>query len=259
MTAVSVTILGCATSSGVPTIHEGWGNIDGHNPKNHRLRACIAIQTADCHVLVDMGPDLHQQLVRYQRIDFDAVFCTHEHADHIHGIDELRWVCMKNNRDLPLYTTKRTMDALYKKFAYALKPLPEGKNFYARPVLTPHIVTDSITINASHFTIIHQKHGKNVDSIGFRIGDFAYCTDVVDFEPQQFKKLQGVKVWVVDALRYTPHPTHAHVDKVLQWMDMLQPEKTYLTHMNHHMDYDTLMRELPDGVEPAYDGLCIDL
>ena len=243
MANISITILGCATSSGVPTIHTGWGSIDSHNPKNTRLRSAIAIETDDCHILVDFGPDLRQQLINYGRIDFDAIFCTHEHADHIHGLDELRWVCMKNCRDLPLYTKKRTIEALRDRFIYALTPLPEGVNFYFKPVLIPHEVTDTIKIKNSTFTVIDQKHGK-IDSMGFRIDDFAYCTDVVDFAPEQFAKLRGIKVWVVDALRHNPHPTHAHVEKVLEWVDILKPEKTYLTHMDHSMDYEQLMHRL---------------
>ncbi len=259
MTTLYVTVLGCGTSSGVPCIHAGWGDVDANNPKNHRLRASIAMQTADCHVLVDMGPDLRQQLLRYKRTDFDALFCTHAHADHTHGIDDLRWVCMKNHRDLDLYASQQTICALYKKFAYAMGALPTDKTFYYRPALVPHPITNNITINTSRFTVIQQKHSTHINSIGFRYGDFAYCTDVVDFDPEEFDKLWGIKIWIIDALRYRPHPTHAHIDKVLQWVDILKPEKTYLTHMNHEMDYDMLMRTLPDGVAPAYDGLKIHI
>lgn len=256
MTHTTVTILGCGTSGGVPSLHKGWGNANPNNPKNHRKRASIAIRTPDSHILIDMGSDLREQLLSYENTDFDAILCTHEHADHIHGIDDLRWVCEKHNRAFPVYAMQRTLDALKNRFEYVFSPLPQDATSYFKPVLEPVVIKGDFCINNTKIIPIHQHHG-SITSLGFRLGDFAYCTDVVDFDDSEFEKLQGIKVWVVDALRYAPHPSHAHVDKVLEWAKKLNGERTYFTHMDHTMDYDTLMQDLPDGVAPAYDGLQI--
>lgn len=254
---IIVNILGCGTSAGVPSIISGWGSVDKNNPKNHRLRCVITMKTHDSHILVDCGPDLKQQLFEYSQnnnLDFDAVFLTHQHADHIHGIDELRWVCTRNNRDLKVYASKSIFDSIIKRFEYAFTPLPKGIDFYFKPVLQPIEIKDKIKINNSEFIVIEQHHGK-IKSYGYRYKDFAYCTDVVDFDDTEFEKLKGVKTLIIDCLRIQEHKTHAHLEKVKYWVSKLNPDMAYLTHMDNTMDYEDLLNQLPDNIRPAYDGL----
>ena len=252
--SLKITILGCGTSAGVPMIGKGWGLCDSTNPKNRRRRCAIVIENEKKCVLIDAGPDIKDQLVDFGKTHFDALFITHEHADHIHGIDDLRWVCSEMNAPLKTYARKPVIDALGDRFRYALEALkPEASSYY-KPVLEMIEIKDDIIIDDMKFNVIDQHHGV-ISSVGYRIGDFAYCTDVVRFNDAQFEKLKGVKVWVVDCLRCSKHNAHANLEQVLEWVELLKPEKTYLTHMDCSMDYATLMRELPDGVEPAYDGM----
>ncbi|MGB1360492.1 MAG: MBL fold metallo-hydrolase [Alphaproteobacteria bacterium] len=257
MSNIKITVLGCGTSAGVPSLEDGWGTVDSTNPKNKRRRCAITMQTEDAHILVDCGPDIKEQLFDYSQnnnLDFDGLFITHQHADHIHGIDEIRWINKKNNKDVKTYSTKAVFDNIIPRFEYAFTPLPEGTNFYFKPVLQAVEIKEEIKINNSVFTVIKQDHGF-IESSGYRYGDFAYCTDVVDFDPSEFEKLKGVKTLIVDCLREKPHQTHAHLEKVLSWVNELNPDMTYLTHMDNTMDYDRLCDKLPANVRPAYDGL----
>ena len=259
MSDIKVTVLGCGTSAGVPSLEDGWGAVDSTNPKNKRQRCVITMQTANSHVLVDCGPDLKDQLFEYSLnndLDFDGIFLTHSHADHIHGIDELRWINKLGNRDIDCYATKETFDIIIPRFNYVFTPLPKDVNFYFKPVLQSIEIQDKINIKGDDFVVIKQDHG-TIESVGFRYNDFAYCTDVVDFKSDEFEKLKGVKTLIIDCLREKPHPTHAHLEKVIDWVSGLNPDITYLTHMDNTMDYDELINKLPDNIRPAYDGLVI--
>jgi len=222
---LKITVLGSGTSSGVPQIGGNWGVCEPSNPKNRRRRPSILIQSETTTILVDTGPDIHEQLTLWPTERIDAVIYTHDHADHTHGIDDLRF-------------TKS-------KFYPALLDDRMGHD-------NPFVIGD---LEVQWF---EQPHGA-IHSLGLRIGDFAYSTDAVNFTEDHFQHLEGIKTWIVDAVRYEPHPSHAHLDMALSWVDRLKPKMTYLTHMSNLMDYDTLCAELPANVRPAYDGLVIEV
>lgn len=258
--SLKVTIAGCGTSSGVPIPGIGWGKCDPNNPKNNRKRVAIKIMDGDNCIWVDAGPDLREQLLATDTNHIDGLIITHAHADHVHGLDDLRWINNAMDADIPCFTDQQTLEQLEKRFAYVLTPRDMQENKYNKPVLVPHTITPGqvFNINGTSIMPIEQDHGFST-SLGIRIGDFAYCTDVVDFSDEAWGLLQGVRYWIVDCLGYNPHPTHAHLDRVLQWVERLRPEQTYFTHMNASMDYDTLIASLPKGVQPAYDGLTFQI
>jgi phosphoribosyl 1,2-cyclic phosphate phosphodiesterase len=255
---LKITVLGCGTSGGVPQIGGNWGVCDPQNPKNRRRRPSILIQSATTTVLVDTGPDIHEQLTLWPAKKIDAVIYTHDHADHTHGIDDLRFQMYSQGRQpIPVYTDEAAITSVREKFGYALATTTKSK-FY------PPLLDDSVghgnpfLIGDIEIKWFMQPHGA-IHSLGLRIGDFAYSTDAVDFTEEHFQHLEGIKTWIVDAVRYEPHQSHAHLDMALSWIDRLKPQMSYLTHMSNLMDYETLCNELPDHVRPAYDGLVLDL
>lgn len=246
-------ILGCGTSGGVPAITGHWGKCDPNNPKNRRTRASIAVKNATTTLLFDTSPDLRHQFLREGLQKVDAVFYTHDHADHTHGIDDLRFLALTGGNRIPTYAAPETLAALEARFSYIFKqvrhypPICDGRSL---KVVT---MIDDLEVHA-----FQQQHGEG-HSYGFRVGDFAYSTDVNGLDDAAFDALTGVKIWVVDALRYDPHPTHAHLDMTLGWIERLKPEKAILTHLNVDMDYDMLSAQLPDGVCVAYDGMRLSI
>ena len=189
-------------------------------------------------------------------------FFTHTHADHCHGIDELRWICQAMSKPIPVFGAQESLDELEKKFGYCFSPLSEkAKGNYYKPLLLPHGISGTFHLkkNASQQSALNiqsfiQDHGFS-KSLGFRIDNFAYSTDVVNMSEANFALLEGLDVWVVDALQYKPHPTHAHLERTVEWIERVKPKRAFLTHMNASMDYATLMEELPSHIRPAYDGL----
>ncbi|MCH9853050.1 MAG: MBL fold metallo-hydrolase [Alphaproteobacteria bacterium] len=255
---LEVTVLGCGTSSGVPVPGViGWGKCDPTNPKNRRMRVSIKVTDGDTCIWVDAGPDLREQLLLSNTNHIDGLIITHAHADHIHGIDDLRWINNSMRSDIPCYSDANTLQQLHQRFNYAMTPVEVSDKPFNKPVLTPHTIEfgKPFYINETKILPIEQNHGFST-SMGLRIGDFAYCTDVLDFSEQSWAMLQGVRYWIIDCLGYNPHPTHAHLDRVLEWVEILKPEQTYFTHMNGSLDYDTLCQKLPAHIRPAYDGLC---
>ena len=253
---MKVTILGCGGSLGVPMVGNNWGTCDPSNPRNRRRRPAILVQQGSTTVLVDTPTDLRHQLLDAGVSRLDAVLYTHSHADHIHGIDDLRPLTWHDGA-LQGYADAATEARLKEAFPYAIANVEMDRGIY-RPILTVEIIDGPFPIGNLDVLPFVQDHGFS-ESLGFRFGDFAYSTDVVDLDDDAFAALEGIRIWVVDATREDPHPSHAHLDRALGWIERLKPEKAYLTHMNHQMDYDTLMAKLPSGVEPAYDGLEIDL
>jgi len=256
-----VTILGCGASAGVPTIGNNWGNCDPQNPKNRRRRSSIFIEYNNTKLLVDTSPDMREQLIDADISNFDAIFYTHEHADHTHGIDDLRLIYYLNDqKPIPVYTDKRCMDELHQRFPYLFgignnPATPEDFTAF----LTPHLIDmHPFTIDEIPIEPFLQDHG-TITSLGFRIQDFAYSTDVVNLDETALKTLQGIKVWVVDCLRMTPSKVHAHLEKTLQWINHIQPQYAYLTQMSKDLDYETLCNILPSNIRPAYDGLIIQI
>ena len=252
-----VTILGCGGSGGVPLVGpDGWGNCDPANPKNRRRRASILVEAGATTLLVDTWPDLREQLLAAGRWDIDAVVYTHVHADHIHGIDDLRSVNYHRRAALDVYGSPAALAELQDRFAYTFDAAPT--NSYYRPRLTARTVDGPFHVGAVEVRPFEQGHG-DITSLGYRFGRVAYSTDVKALDEAAFAALAGVEVWIVDALREAPHGTHSHLAQTLDWIARVEPRRAILTHMNHSLDYATLRRRLPPGIEPAYDGMVIDV
>jgi phosphoribosyl 1,2-cyclic phosphate phosphodiesterase len=255
-----ITILGCGGSGGVPQVGGDWGKCDPAEPRNYRTRSSILIEEAGRRLLVDTSPDLRTQLLAAKVDALDAVIWTHSHADHINGVDDLRAINRLINRPLPAYGPPETIAHVRHSFGYVFQPLPEGVENYYKPVLVPSVIEpgDRLTIAGFDILALEQDHGFS-RSYGYRLGNFAYSTDVVRMSEETFAALDGIDVWIVDAFRHAPHTTHSHVAQTLSWIERLKPKRAFLTHMTDDMDYRSLLAELPPGVEPAYDGMVIEL
>jgi phosphoribosyl 1,2-cyclic phosphate phosphodiesterase len=251
-----ITILGCGTSGGVPrlggTPGGHWGVCDPAEPRNRRRRASILVEAGGTTVLVDTTPDMREQCLDAAVAHLDAVLFTHEHADHTNGIDDLRGFRISSGGTVPCYGDARTLNELRSRFGYVF----EGSNGYPAIASTREIY-GPFEIGDLRVTPFRQQHG-NIDSLGFRFGDIAYSTDLVALDDAAKAELQGLDTWIVDALRPQPHPTHANLETTLGWIAELKPRRAILTHMTWEMDYRTLLAELPDGVEPAYDGMVVE-
>ena len=253
---MKVTVLGCGGSMGVPMVGGNWGRCDPRNPRNRRRRPSIILQTSQVTVLVDTTPDLRSQLLDAEIGHVDAVLFTHEHADHVHGLDDLRPITYRTGKPVPVYGNDATLRALENRFGYAVASVDVDRGAY-RPVVTTHRIQDDFRIGDLPIEPFEQDHGTIV-SLGFRFGPFAYSTDVVALSEAAFSVLEGVEVWMVDATREEPHPSHAHLARTLDWIARVQPRRAYLTHMNHAMDYGRLVAQLPDHIRPAHDGLVLE-
>ncbi len=271
-----ITILGSGSSGGVPRFGgpDGagdWGACDPAEPKNRRTRCSILVQREHpehgfahdkvTSILVDTSPDMRAQLLAARCSRLDAVLFTHDHADQTHGIDDLRVLALQMRRRIPVYIDDATAGRLLERFDYCFEQAPGS--------LYPAILEkrdmppcgDEFSVDGPSGPILVsaflQHHG-NVDSLGFRFGDMAYSSDVVGLPDESFEILAGVKCWILDALQYEPHRTHAHLDLALEWLARIRPDRGILTNLHIHMDYETLKNKLPEGVEPAYDGLTVD-
>lgn len=250
---MKVTILGCGTSGGVPRIGNVWGVCDPNEPRNRRRRASILVERDDTRILVDTSPDLREQCLSANVDRLDAVLYTHDHADHTHGIDDLRGFFFQSQKRMPIHGDEKTLRTLRTRFPYIFKSV-EGY-----PALVePQTIDGQFRVGDMTVRPFSQFHGP-MTSLGFRFGPIAYSTDLNGLPEESFKALKGVEVWIVDALRPQPHPTHAHLDLTLSWIERVKPRHAVLTHMTWDMDYRTLCRELPKGVEPAYDGMVIEI
>jgi phosphoribosyl 1,2-cyclic phosphate phosphodiesterase len=255
---VKITVLGCGGSSGVPLTGNQWGACDPREPRNRRRRSSILVEQGGTTILIDASPDLREQLLDAKVSHLDALVLTHGHADHTHGLDDLREINRLMDRAIPAYGDQATLDGLRRRFGYAFKPHAPG-TLFARPVLEAIAVAGPFRIADVALTPFVQDHGYS-RSTGYRIADFAYSTDVVALDETAFTVLAGIDTWVVDCVRIGPaHPVHAHLPLTLSWIERVRPRRAYLTHMNHTMDYAAVSRMLPAGVEPAYDGLEIYL
>lgn len=255
-----VTVLGCGGSGGVPLIGGIWGSCNPANPRNRRRRVSVHVEGAGSSILVDASPDLRAQLLDAEIKHLDAVLFTHDHADHCHGIDDLRFL-RPDSKAPPLqaWATPRTLDALKERFGYIFRQNEVGSGVLYRPFLEAHSVTGRFAIGALPVTPFEQSHGLGSVTTGYRIGRMAYSTDVVALNDEAFSVLAGLDLWIVDCLRFEPHPTHAHFDLTMSWVERVKPKRTLLTHLNHMIDYDVLAERCPPGVEPAYDGLSVEL
>lgn len=251
---MKITILGCGTSSGVPVIGCACPVCRSDDPRNRRRRVSILIEAGGTRLLVDTPPDLHGQLVDAGVSRIDAVLYTHGHADHVHGIDDLRSINHHMARTLDVYGSSGTLAAIKRRFGYVFEP-PGGE--WTKPSLNPVVVTESFALGGLSIMPFPQEHGR-VTTTGYRIGDMAYSTDVKALPEESFAVLRGVRLWIVDCLGYREHPTHAHLALTLDWIARVGPKRAVLTHMSHQFDYETLCGALPAGVVPGHDGLVVD-
>lgn len=254
---MKVTILGSGAAGGVPSISRGWGFCDPAEPRNRRRRPSILVEERESRILVDTSPDCREQLLDAGVQRLSGVLYTHEHADHLHGIDDLREVNRAMGGPLPIHGAPEVIDSIRTRFPYVLGCVEEGQSIY-KPMLEPHVIDGPFELGGLSIHPIEQDHGF-CRTLGFRFGDFAYSTDVVNMPPESFETLAGVKVWVIGCLTMHPHPTHAHLERVLEWIARIHPERAFLTHMTPSLDYKTLQGCLPKGVEPAYDGMVIHI
>jgi len=257
---MKVTVLGCGGSNGVPLIGNNWGQCDPSEPRNRRLRASILVEDGETRLLVDSSPDLRQQMLATGNGWLDAILYTHAHADHLHGIDDIRAINVLRGSALDAYADARTLKQIRERFGYVLTPLESGPGhlYYYKPCLVPHEITGPFAVKSLPVVPFEQDHGFS-KTLGFRFGAFAYSTDVVDLDERAFEALAGVRLWIVDCLRLAPHQTHSHLDKTLGWIRRVKPERAVLTHMNHATDYASLSALCPPGVEPGYDGMVLEV
>jgi phosphoribosyl 1,2-cyclic phosphate phosphodiesterase len=254
---MKVTILGCGSSTGVPRVGNDWGACDPNEPRNRRTRCSILVEEGGTRLLVDTAPDLRQQLLDAEIDDLDAVIYTHEHADQTHGIDDLRVLFMRKRERLPVYGAAGLLAVLRRRFDYIFEQ-PAGSPY--PPIAEANEITlgEGFEIGAIEGRSFAQQHGSIV-TLGLRFGQLAYSNDVHELGEDAFAALKGVELWIVDALRHKPHPTHAHLDLTLEWIERVKPQRAVLTNMHVDMDYRSLRRMLPAGVEPGYDGMVIEL
>lgn len=252
-----VTVLGCGAAGGVPLASGDWGDCDPTAPRNRRRRPSILIQTGGHRIVVDTGPDFREQMLAVGGGRVDAILYTHAHADHTHGIDDIRTFNWSQSAPIDAYGHPATLAAIERRFGYAFRPYDPAHGFI-RPHLRAHTIDGLFHVGPVAVQAFEQEHGR-VASTGYRVGDFAYSTDVSGLGEPAFAALRGVDVWMVSCIGTEPHPSHAHVEQALDWIARVRPRRALLTHMGQGLDYAALCRALPPGVEPAYDGLEIDL
>jgi phosphoribosyl 1,2-cyclic phosphate phosphodiesterase len=263
--SLSVTILGCGSSAGVPRPALGWGACDPNNPKNRRRRCSLLVERKSergvTRVLIDTSPDLREQLIDTEVDRLDAVFLTHEHADQTHGMDDLRSVVLHMRTRIPVYMSRSTARDVLARFGYCFTQAPDSGY---PPILDHH------TIEAGEQRTIEGKGGAltlaaflldhgNIPALGYRIGGVAYCPDMNDIRPEGLGLLQDLDLWIIDGLRYAPHYSHTSIDQALSWIELMKPRRAIITNMNADVDYEVLRKKLPDGVVPAYDGMRIEV
>jgi len=259
------TILGCGSSAGVPRPALGWGACDPNNPKNRRRRTSLLVErhapAGATRVLVDTSPDLREQLVDAEVDWLDGVFYTHEHADHTHGIDDLRSLFIKQRQRIDVYLDAHTAEMMQTRFAYCFQS-PPGSEY--PPIVKGHRLTagHAVTVMGKGGPIIAlpllQDHG-DIPSLGFRFGKLAYSCDLSGLPPESAAALADLEVWIVDALRYRPHPSHFSLADALEWIERLKPRRAILTNLHADLDYEALRKELPPHVEPAFDGFTVTI
>jgi len=253
---MEVTFLGVGSSAGTPMIGCACETCLSNNPKNKRTRcSCLITLSNGQHILIDTGPDLRQQALREGLQKIDAVLYTHTHADHLHGIDDLRAFCQRQRAQIPLYGSMQTVNHIAEKFGYTLR---EPSHFWDLPVLKAHAVNDAFELFGSIITPIPIKHG-NSDIFGYRLGNFAYITDVSHIPESSMPLLQDLEVLLLDCLRHEPHYSHINLEQSLQYAGHIGAKTTYLIHMTHELEYSALSSILPSGVKVGYDGLKISV
>lgn len=269
-TRAKVTILGCGSSGGVPRVGGDWGACDPTDPRNYRTRCSLLVEayqgtysheTSTC-VLVDTSPDLRTQLLAAQVSHIDALLYTHDHADQSHGIDDLRALVYLQRKRIPTYMDDVTKRQLVTRFGYIFET-PPGSHYPAlldacQMPLPGQVLTIHGPGGALDVQILAQNHG-DIDSLGFRFGPVAYCNDCKILPDASLAACQGVEVFIVDALRHIPHPSHAHLEQSMAWIEIVKPKQAILTNLHIDLDYAALAASLPDHIVPAVDGLVVDV
>ncbi|MDO7631858.1 MAG: MBL fold metallo-hydrolase [Loktanella sp.] len=256
---ITFRILGCGSSGGVPRLGGHWGECDPSNPKNRRQRCSLLVTrtSGDKHtrVLIDTSPDMRNQLLDADVGRLDAVIYTHAHADHVHGLDDVRMLVFNTREKLQVWADGETADALIARFAYAFVQ-PRGSSY--PPICELNTITGDVTVQGAagplNFTPITVTHG-NIDALGLRVNNVVYMPDVSDISEDAWAQLQDLDFWIVDALRRTPHPTHSHLENTLAWIAKAKAKQAVLTNMHIDLDYDVVAAETPDHIRPAYDGM----
>lgn len=263
--SLTFTILGCGSSMGVPRVALGWGACNPQNPKNRRRRCSLLVERTGpggvTRILVDCSPDLREQMLEAGVEELDAVLITHEHADHTHGMDDLRAFFVKSRRRVPLYLDAVTSEILRARFGYCFAS-PPGSEY--PPIVEEHRISagKAVTIGGKGGTIavlpFQQQHG-DITSLGFRFGGppggLAYSCDIKDLATDSAAVLADLDIWIVDALRHHPHPSHMNLAESLSWIARLRPKRAVLTNLHSDLDYEALKDQLPHAVEPAFDGM----
>lgn len=260
--SLSFRILGCGSSGGVPRLDGNWGDCDPDNPKNRRTRCSFLVQQEGeggvTNVLVDTSPDMRAQLIDAGVTWLDAILYSHDHADQTHGIDDVRAMVYAKQKRIEVWMDAATSKTLTKRFGYCfeqakgtLYPAILKDNRIAQPYREINVQGAGGAVKAMPFRQIHG----NIDSLGFRFGNIAYSSDISEIPDESNRILEGLDVWVIDALRRDPHPTHFHLDKALSEIERFKPKRAILTNMHVDLDYHQLCNELPDNVIPAFDGL----
>lgn len=257
-----VTILGCGSSGGVPRLGGAWGACDPTEPRNARRRCSALVEritnAGTTSVLIDTSPDMRSQLLDADVGRLDAVLYTHAHADHVHGMDDLRMIVINMRKRLPVWADQPTHDALMDRFGYAFIQ-PEGSMY--PPILEMNLIDGDVEIDGEggplRFTPFTVPHG-GMDALGFRVNNVAYLPDVATIPDDIWPHLKNLDCWIVDALRRDPHPTHSHLEQTLGWIKKMQPKQGVLTNMHNDLDYATLAAETADHIDPAYDGMQLE-
>jgi len=262
--SIRATILGCGSSAGVPRPALGWGACDPANPRNRRRRCSLLVERVGTNgvtrVLIDTSPDLREQMLSAKVDRLDAVFLTHEHADQTHGMDDLRSFYLAHRQRIPTYLNAATARDVLKRFAYCFAS-PPGSDY--PPILEEHRIEagDQVTIEGPGGPLkLHAfavEHG-NIGALGYRIGDLAYTPDLNDIPPESLDALRDLDVWIVDGLRYRPHPSHFSLSQALEWLARMQARSGVITNMTADVDYAEVSAMLPDHVVAAYDGMTIE-
>ena len=259
-----ITILGCGSSPGVPRVGNDWGACDPDNPKNRRRRASILVEKIGPEgrtaVLIDTSPDLREQLLSAEVKRLDGVIYTHDHADHTHGIDDLRMLCYMQRRRIDVWADPRTLGLLRRRFDYCFES-PPGSSY--PPIVTGHAIENfaPVTIGGPGgdltFQSFPQIHG-DIHTLGLRVEGVAYSCDLNDLPDEALPHLRGLDLWILNTLRYTPHPSHLTMTKALDWIERMAPQRAVLTHLHVDIDYDELAAKLPPSVVPAFDGMVLE-
>jgi phosphoribosyl 1,2-cyclic phosphate phosphodiesterase len=263
--SLQITILGCGSSGGVPRVGSGWGACNPSNPKNRRRRCSVLVEQASpegtTSVLVDTSPDLREQLLDANVTRLDGVLFTHQHADHTHGIDDLRPLVIAMRRIMPVHADRETRDLLFQRFGYCFETPPGGSY---PPILQAHLMEADTSVAIAgpggplEAVPFLMDHG-DISALGFRFGALAYAPDVSRMPEASIERLRGLDTLIIDALRYAPHPTHFSVSEALELIEEVKPRRAVLTNLHTDLDYDELSRRLPENVVPAFDGMVVEM